>query len=309
MIEIAGFAFLRLSWILVLPLVAVLGFAFARRASALSGWDRAADPALLAALQRLGRVVPGSGGKIWLPPAAAAVVISLALVGPAREARDGESFRNLDGLVIAIDLSRSIAEGGGLAPALTAARLVADRAGSRPVALVVYGGDAYLASTFTTDAVALGTTIAVLDGATVPDAGSRPERALALARRALADADILSGDVVLVTDGGGLGAAALGEADAIATAGSRISTLFVAATAGPEGTNSPERAAVDSLARRGGGLAGDALDPLDVAEAVGSRPATRLVRSEFAVLFWTDYGRYLLVLALFPALAMFRRRA
>ncbi len=309
MIEIAGFAVLRLFWIAVLPLVAVLGFAFARQASALAGWDRAADPALLAALQRLGRVVPGSGGKSWYLPATAAVLISLALVGPARETRDGQSFRNLDGLVIAIDLSRSIAEGGNLAQALTAARLVADRAGSRPVALVVYGGDAYLASTFTTDAAALGTTIAVLDGETVPDSGSRPEHALALARRILSDTGVLAGQVVLITDGGGLGGRALEEAEAIEAAGSRVSALFVPAVSTPVGAPRPEPGVVDALARVGGGRSGSVLDPLEVAEDAGARAATRLADGEFAVLLWTDYGRYLLVLALFPALAMFRRRA
>ena len=309
MIEIGDFVLLRWVWFAAVPLVILLSFSFARQTSALAGWDRAADPALLAALHRLGRVVPGSGGKRWLMPAATAVLISLALVGPAREARDGQSLRNLDGLVIVIDLSRSLAEGGHLSEALTAARLVADRARARPVALVVYGGDAYLASTFTTDAAALGTTIAVLDGETVPDLGSRPERALALAGRTLDEAGILAGDVVLVTDGGGIEEAALDEAEAIVAAGGRLSALVVPAAAGPEGTGAPAAAAIAALVRLGGGLSGDVRDPLAVAEAVGTRAATRLAQSGYEVLFWTDYGRFLLILALFPALALFRRRA
>lgn len=309
MIELAGVTLLRWYWLAPLPLIALLVVAFSRQTSALAGWDRATDPALLAALKRLGRVVPGGGGKRWLLPAATAALISLALTGPARETRDGPSFRNLDGLVLVVDLSRSVAEGGGLSQALTAARLVADRAGSRPVALVVFGGDAYLASTFTTDAAALGTTIAVLDGDTVPEAGSRPWRGLSLARRTLAEAGILVGDVVLVSDGGGLEAAAVAEAEALAAAGARVSVLVAPGAAGPAPRDAAAQVSIEALARVGGGLTADVRDPLDFAEALGRQPASRIARAGLEVLFWTDYGRALLILALFPALALFRRSA
>jgi Ca-activated chloride channel homolog len=308
MIEVGGFALLRPLWLAGVPLAFLIGFLIVRRVTALAGWDRAVDPTLLAALDALGRVVPGTGRRNRLPLIAAALIV-VALAGPARESKDGTTFRNLDGVVIVMDLSRSVATGESLNEAVTAARLVAERAGSRPVALVVYAGDAYLASGFTTDAAALGTTIAVLDGETVPEAGSRPERGLALARTVLAEAAIVAGEVVLVTDGGGIGRTAMREAEAITAAGGRVSTLFVPASGGSAGTEPPQRSVVDAVARIGGGTAADVGDPMPVADAVGARWPSRLVRGDFAVLIFTDYGRYLIGLALIPALLLFRRRA
>jgi Ca-activated chloride channel family protein len=311
MIELFGVTFLRPWWLAAVPLILILSVIFARRITALAGWDRAIDPALFAALKRLGRVIPGRGRKSWFP-ALAATIIALALVGPALRTNDGTSFRNLDGLVIVMDLSRSVAEGGRLAEARLAARYVADRAGSRAVALVVYAGDAYLANTFTTDAAALGTTIAALDGETIPDPGSRPERGLAIARQTLANANIIAGDVVLITDGGGIGSPALRETEAIAASGSRVSTLFVPA-GGANGAQPemprPQHSVVDAVARIGGGVAGDVIFPASVADDAGAGRATNLAAGNLAALVWTDYGRYLLLFALPPALALFRRRA
>jgi Ca-activated chloride channel family protein len=308
MIEVFGIELLRPLWLLVLPAVAAIGYFSTSRGTALAGWDLAIDPALLAALHRLGRVVPGSGRRNWFP-AATAALIALALVGPAKEARQGTTFRNLDGLVIVVDLSRSVTEGKHLAETLAAMRLVTQQAGTRPVALVVYGGDAYLASAFTTDLRALGTTIAVLDGETVPDTGSRPGRGLEVARRSLTDADIVAGDVILVTDGGGLGDAAFREADAIAALGSRVSILFVPASAGPPNAPPPDRSIVEALARAGGGEIADVLDPGVIAELIAQDWSSRLGTGDFAALIWRDYGRFLLLLALIPALALFRRGA
>ena len=50
----------------------------------------------------------------------------------------------------------------------------------------------------------------------MPDPGSRPERGLALARRIQQEAEILAGDVILMTDGAGLTPRAFAEAEAIA---------------------------------------------------------------------------------------------
>jgi Ca-activated chloride channel homolog len=307
MIEIGALAFLRPWWLVAAPIVAALGWYISRQANGLEAWERAIDAPLLAAMRRLGRVLPGAAQRDWFA-AALAGLIAIALSGPATKSADLTAFRNLDGLVIAADLSRSVTGGGNLPMALSAARVVAEGAGSRPVALVVYGQDAYVASNFTIDARALGTTIAVLDAETVPGAGSRPERALALARAMLDETRTLAGDVVLLSDGGGISDAAYDEARSIAALGARVSTLLVPqAEAGEAPPTDP--AALAALARLGGGLAADATDPAAVASLVGSATATRLAASDFSVLAWDDHGRWLLVLALLAALPLFRRRA
>lgn len=299
-----GYDLLRPEWALAIPLVAVLAFFCARRTAALGAWDRAVDGPLMAAMDRLGKVSHGAKHTLWLPPLIAALV-ALALIGPAKERRDGTAFRNLDGVVIAVDLSRSMVEGARFADAMTVARLVASSVGSRQVALVVYGGDSYLASAFTTDAEALGQTIAFLDEKTMPDPGSRPERALAMARKVLTDAEIVLGDVVLITDGEGIGPAAMAEAKRLTDAGAPLSTIYVPSEQGDK----PDRSMVDMLAVAGGGAKGDLLDPFPVARALDQGMQRRLEATDQAVQMRRDFGRYLLFLALIPALLLFRRSA
>jgi Ca-activated chloride channel family protein len=309
MIEFMGGALLRPWWLLALPLIVILGFLIMKPVSMLAEWHRAIDSALLETLEKLGRVIPGRKWRNQLP-LPIALIIAVALVGPARQTNSTDNFRNLDGFVIVMDLSRSVTEGGHFAEARTAARYIAQRADGRPIGLVIYAGDAYLASSFTTDAAVLGTTIAILDGDTIPDSGSRPERGLAVARKLLRNANIISGDVILVTDGGGLSDAAIQETENITSIGGRVSTLFV-----PENEQlsvqsialRSDRTALDTIARMSGGIAGDVLSPISIADNVASRNVEQLASSELAALIWYDYGRYLLLLALIPALGLFRR--
>lgn len=306
---LAAFALLRPWWLAILPLVALLALRAAWRAAPLGDWRKAVDPALMRLMERRGGVL-GGRRQANLAAALAAGLIALALTGPALERQEAATFRNLDATVIVLDLSRSVAEGGSLKDLRQTAQSVAEAAGTRSVALVVYAGDAYLAVSPTTDRDSLGTTLFALDADTVPDRGSHPERGLALARRTLAEADVVSADVVLITDGDGLGEAALREARAIRERGWRVQGLFVpAAKALPPGVPKPDRAALDGLVRAGGGVAADLTAPAPVLDAVGASTAQHLAAGGYTVLAFADYGRWLLLLAALPALLLFRRTA
>ncbi len=196
-----------------------------------------------------------------------------------------------------------------MAEARNAARAIIDAAASRQAALIVYAGDAYLVSPFTTDLGELSTTVLALGGEIVPDPGTRPERALALARRTLAQANIAEGDVVLISDGGGIDAATLREGAALAKAGHSLTTLFVPAKAElPETAPVPDRVALTALAAAANGASADIGNPSALLARLGGRPALHLARGDYAVLAWSDYGRWLAAAALLPALLLFRRR-
>lgn len=307
MIEWGGVALLRPWWLLALPVIAATAWLAARRSTSPAGWSAAMDPALLAAMARLGRVLPGTGGRARLP-AAIAATLALALAGPALRDRNAPTFRNLDGLVIVLDLSRSMSRGGGLAEAGAAARLVAEAAAARPVGLVVYAGDAYVASPLTTDAAAVGPMISALDAETVPDPGSCLACGLRLAGRLLAEAGTLHGDVVVVSDGGGA-AGARPEARALAAAGVRVSTLAVAPETRDSDMPAPDPAALAALSREGGGLAADAAAPRPLLAAVRSGGSSAAVPAELRHLGWRDLGRAFAVVPLLLALGLFRRGA
>ena len=313
MIEIFGLAVLRPWWLLGVPLALCL-WLLVRQRTGFRGWRKAVDPPLLAALlARQGEAMrPALSGSLRrLAPAAAAALIALALAGPALNRDRVATWRNLDGLVLVLDASRSMAAGGNLVAARSAARALGEAAGSRPVAAVVFAGDAYLACPLTADRAELAAILGAIDGDTVPDAGSRPARALALARRALMEAGILAGSVVLFYDGGGIDGEALDGARALAAEGRTLHTVLVPPLPPFAGVvPPPDPGALAAIARSStGGQATDLTRIGDLLAALGEDVAPRLARGGYAALAWTDLGRLLLLLAALPLLAPFRRSA
>lgn len=302
-------AILRPWWLVAIPLVTALALRAAWRSAPLGDWTRAVDPGLMALLARRGAVL-GGRRQANLAAAIAAGLVALALTGPAVERPDAATFRNLDATVVVVDLSRSIAEGGYLKDVRQVAQGAAEAAGTRSVAVVVYAGDSYLAAPPTTDRDALASTLFALDGDTVPDRGTHPERGLALARRTLEEAGVIAGDVVLVTDGDGIGDAALREASAIRAKGWHLHGLFVPAGPGlPAGSPKPDRGALERLTDAGAGRFALLDSPAPVLDAVGASTAQHLAAGGYTVLAFADLGRWLVLLALLPALVLFRRSA
>ena len=306
----ADVALLRPWWLAALPLIAALHFWRRRRVAGLGGWRRAVDPALLAAMAATGRVAPGAA-RALAPAAALAALLALALSGPARQTRDAQAWRNLDGMTLALDLSPSVAEGPGLRALLDAAQVLLARAGSRGASAIVFAGDAYAVAPFTTDHATLGRTLAALDADSVPDPGSDPARALRLAGARLAAAGIVAGDVALIGDGGGIGPDALAAAAEIRRAGGRVHALLVAgspdAPAGAPADAPADADALRRLAAAGGGRFADAAQAATLARALGATASRRLRDSGLGALMWRDGGFALLWLAAIPALMLFRR--
>lgn len=306
---IESLTLLRPLWFLAIPVVALLALRAAWRSAPLGDWGKAVDPHLMALFARRGAVL-GGRRQANLAAALAAGILALALTGPAVERPEAATFRNLDATVIVLDLSRSVTEGGRFKEARQAAQAVAEAAGTRSLALIVYAGDAYTALSPTNDRESLATTLFALDADTVPDRGSHPERGLALARRTLAEANVVAADVVLISDGDGIGQAAEREAAAIREKGWQLHALFVpAAKALPPGAPRPDRAGLDRLAAAGGGRATDIDGPQAVLDRVGASTAQHLAAGGYGVLAFADFGRWLLLLALLPALLLFRRSA
>jgi Ca-activated chloride channel family protein len=300
-------ALLRPWWLLLLPLALVTARIAARRSAWPAGWTAAMDPALLQAMARLGRLLPGAraGGRL---PAVILATLAVALAGPALRDPAAPTFRNLDGMVVVFDLSRSMTTGGSLSAAQGAARLAVQAAAARPVGLVVYAGDAYLGSALTTDGGAVGPTIAALDGETIPDAGSCLACGLRLAGRLLAESGTLRSDVVVVSDGGGA-AEALPEAKALAAAGARLSTVSVAPAERPSDMPDGDPAGLAALAAAGGGVAATATEPQPLLAAIRAGGGAEAVPAALRHLAWRDYGRLLVLLPLLLALGLFRRSA
>ncbi|MEP6018495.1 MAG: VWA domain-containing protein [Paracoccaceae bacterium] len=290
---------LRPLWLLCLPVLALLGWWLWSRRGGLGDWDRAADPALMQAMAALGRIDASASRMPLIAVMATIAVCIVALSGPAVERRDTLSYRNLDGVLFLVDASSSVTDDPRWPQMLSMGRFGLASLGTRPGGIIVYGGDAYVATDMTADHLQLGQSFALIDADTVPDKGSRPERALALAAKMLTEADVIAGDVVLFTDGAGLGSQSLQEAAAIAGQGARLSIVSMTGAA-------PDIATHVSA----GGGAIFTLDQTDALRQYMSEDArTRLERQDYPLLYWKDLGRYLMAWALIPLALLFRRDA
>ena len=149
MIVFAHFALLRPWWLLALPALGLFFYLTKPGGGALAGWERAVDQPLLAAMAARGGV---SGGKdVWLPAIAALVLTIFALSGPAIRVNDQGRLRNLDATLIVMDLSSDVTNVARLRATATVVSDVLDHAGTRQTGLILYAGDAYLASGLSDD--------------------------------------------------------------------------------------------------------------------------------------------------------------
>lgn len=295
MIEALGYLWLRPGWLALIPVAIGLGIWMQRRSTGLGAWEQAVDPALLQALRRMGRVVEGGRSRAILP-ALVLAVLGLALAGPATERRDTGTWRNLDGIVLVLDLSPSITESGKLFDLLTTARLIVESAGTRQTALIVFSGEAYVAAPFSTDIRALSGTLALLDAETMPVEGSRMAEGLTLARAMLEATEMAAADVVVLSDGDGVSDTAIGAAQDMSASGWQVSAVAL----GQSGE-------MNALARIGGGVTATIADPYPVVRRISGRPIERLATTQYAMLLLQDHGRFLLLLALIPAFLMLPR--
>jgi Ca-activated chloride channel family protein len=286
---------LRPWWLLALPAAVLLALWVRRRGPAAGGWERVMPPAMLAAMASLGHL--GGGGRAGLGAVAAIGLIGLGLSGPAVPRADAPLLADSGAILIALDLSPSVAEGPAMADAKAAAAAVLAAAAGRPVGLILYAGEAYEVAAPTADPAVLESDIAVLGPGVMPGAGSRPASALALAREMLGDLE--EADLVLISDGGGFDAATAAEAERLVAAGIRIDllTLDGRAGGGSDFGNLPDLADAVAPAR----APDPVLDRLAATGGIGNDAALTALR-------FRDLGPFVAGFAMIPLLALFRRR-
>ncbi|MQT14948.1 vWA domain-containing protein [Segnochrobactrum spirostomi] len=291
------FVLLRPWWLVVLPLLALLALRQLRAGADLGGWERVMSPAMAAAMRNLGHL-RGARDTRRFGALAAAALLGLGLAGPAVPRADAPLLAGSGAILIALDLSPSVARGTALADAQAAAASVLAASGGRPVGLVLFSGEAYDVAAPTADPASLESLIAVLGPETMPSGGSRPATALALAQRMLAGSR--DADVVLISDGGGIDDAARAEAARLSGASIRLDALVLDRAAG--GATDP--AALRALAA----VSAPARAPEPVLRAL--KHGGRLDRDPaLTSLQYRDFGPVLAALAAVPLVALFRRRA
>ena len=199
---LSSFHFIRPGWLLaLLPLVLLLIWMWRQRLFSRS-WQAVIDARLLPHL------LIGEAGdqQRWplLVFALCGVLTILALAGPSWQKLPQPVFKKQSALIVALDLSRSM-DAADIKPSrLARARFkIADLLKLRregQTGLIVYAADAFTVTPLTDDAATIASLVPTLDTAMMPAQGSRPDRALALARELFTHAGIRHGNVLLITD-------------------------------------------------------------------------------------------------------------
>ena len=297
-----GALLLRPWWLAGLVPLLALAWWLDRRGPSAGGGEQVMPAHMLAAMRALG-ALGGSTGR-WGPllPVGAAALLVLGLSGPALPRADAPVLARTDSVLIAIDLSPSVARGPALAQAQQAAAALLQGLAGRPVGLILYSGEAYAASAPTTDPRTLQTLIAVLDADTVPGQGSRPAAAIGLAGQMFANAG--QADLVLISDGAGVDGQAVAEAGRLAALGTRIWAVRVVGAAPQAPTPAPD--ALAQLVQSGGQMV--LAQDVDGLAARLRQGGDRRRDPAVTALGYRDLGPFLAALAALPLLQMLRRR-
>ncbi len=321
------FHFLHPLWLLALIPLGGLLWLLRHNGGGDDAWRRVVDPELLPLLlrragDRTGRTALWLLGAGWL-------IAVLALADPTWEQRPRPLFESRQGLVILLDLSRSMAATDVTPSRLFRARLkvedILDRRKEGQTGLAVFAGDAFGVIPLTSDTDTIRAMLRVLSPDLMPVQGSRLDLGLKQAGELLHQAGLERGGILAITDGMESDAAIDAAAD-LKRQGYRVSVLGVGTAEGapvPDGRGGSlrddggrpviaglDQARLQRLASAGGGryatLRGDDGD-LDLLLTPATPAAGDTAASDQTTHAWKEQGP-LLVLLLLPLAALAFRR-
>lgn len=199
----AEFHFIRPLWFLALFPSTLILFLLLKNKLNQGNWSKVCDPELLPFIlqQKPTHRTPWVLSTV----AISIILVITALAGPTWERLPSPVFRNDAGLIIALDLSRSM-DANDINPSrLDRARFkIADILKQRKdgqTALLVYAGDAYTVTPLTEDTETISSQLSALTTSIMPSQGSNTVFALEKAVNLLKQSGLQEGDILLVTDG------------------------------------------------------------------------------------------------------------
>lgn len=240
-------------------------------------------------------------------PLLMAAGVALALSSPALKQTDGSAYQQSQAWILVVDVSRSMTLNdtvpSRLAAARTALATLAEAAGARAVALMVYAGDAFLVSPPAFDRQLIDEQIALLEHGIVPMEGTNLARALSLASSVMAESDLVQSRVFVLSDSGGSGRAAEAAAQHLASEGHRVDILLYGLADGTTASTAQSAGVIDlssaaAIARAGQGqlVEADALGQLDWDLLDLDRYNDPADLPELSGLHWHNQSHWLLLL-------------
>lgn len=195
--------FLRPLWLLALLPVPFILLLLWRTEQSASAWRKIIDAPLLEAMLNQNSIKKRTRHwPLWL---GAWLIAAVALAGPTWQKLPQSISKNDQALIILLDMSASMAaqdiKPSRYARALQKITDILRQRHDGTTALIVYAGDAHTVTPLTEDRRTIENLLPALSPFIMPMMGSRPEKAVALARNLANQAGINEADLLLITDG------------------------------------------------------------------------------------------------------------
>ncbi len=198
---LSEFHFLQPGWLLLFPLLLGITWFWLRGNHSSQHWAQVCDPELLPLLVKEGQ---GRSRVIWPLAVLVSLLLAIATAQPVWQKQPQPAVKQGGAVVIVWDLSASM-NATDLKPSrLQRARFkiedLLDRLGDSQAALLVYAADAFVVTPLTEDGDTIRSQLSAMQPEIMPAQGSRADRALQLAAELLQQAQVLEGDILLVSD-------------------------------------------------------------------------------------------------------------
>ncbi len=268
-----NFHFLRPEWLLALPPLVLLIYLWIRRTRQRSPWSDAIAPDLLTAL--LDDDTRSSTLILRTSLYAGALFTCLALAGPTWERLPQPVSQKNDALVIVLDLSLSMyAEDIAPSRLAKARQKIVDALRLRiegSTGLVAYAGDGHAVVPITDDSNTIENLLSSLNPAMMPVLGSRPASGIRIAKELFANAGLMEGRILLLTDG-------IRRASDISDFRNRAFPISIIGIGTNDGANIPIKQANEA--------------PIFLTDELGQTVVARLNETPLIQAAQQSYGRY-----------------
>lgn len=247
-----------------------------------------------------------------------AALVTLCMAQPVVRTTDDDTWRHSIGWIALVDVSRSMTLDDTVPSRLSAARqalsVLSERSGARPIAMIIYSGDAFLVAPPAFDKSVFNEHAALLEHGILETEGSNLARALSLATSIVTDSGFVAARVFVLTDTGGINANSISAAAYLSDIGHTTDVLVFGTSTDISLANTPtsvNATLAQELASAGGGdlVFANSFGKLDYTQLSLSEQSDASTHANLKALVWKDQSHWLLLLGLPLLLLQFRRES
>ncbi|MGQ7843170.1 VWA domain-containing protein [Granulosicoccus sp. 3-233] len=271
-------------------------------------------------------------------PLLLASIVTAGLSQPVQRQSDDDTWRHSIGWIAVADVSRSMTLNDTVPSRLAAMRAalteLSHQAAARPIALILFAGDAFLVAPPAFDHSVFNEQATLLEYGIVPLDGSNLTRALSLASSVVEESRLHQARILVLGDSGGIGNGSIAAARFLGDAGHRVDMLVFGSSSPPPGTtgsqtpaepvgdswsqtpgardtNSVQWKQARALADAGNGRAvrANSFGVIDYTTLDLDQQATASTHDGLKSLVWRDQSHWLLLLAIPGMLLLFSRES